>query len=94
MECLMKGVKWNKFVCLMCKKSYNFKEKGIEIFLKDFIWWNLKDILGRLIVNLCIVCWRLESVWFMCIVCKSNLCKVCYKVWKFLECKIYLFKEV
>lgn len=92
-ERLTKGVKRNKLVCSMCKKSYNLKEKGIETFPKDLTRRNLKDILERLTVNSCTVCRRLESVRYKCTVCKSNLCKACYKVRKSSECKTHLFKE-
>lgn len=93
-ECLTKGVRRNKLVCSMCKKSYNLKEKGIEIFPKDLTRRNLKDILGRLAVNSCTVCRRLESVRFQCTVCNNNLCKACYKLRKSSECKTHSFKEI
>lgn len=93
-ECLTKGVRRNKLVCSMCKKSYNLKEKGIEIFPKDLTRRNLKDILERLAVNSCTVCQRLESVRFQCTVCTSNLCKACYKLRKPAKCKTHFFKEV
>lgn len=93
-ECLRKGVRRNKLICSMCNKSYNLKEKGIEMFPKDLTRRNLKDILGRLAVNSCTVCQRLESVRFQCTVCNSNLCKACYKARKFSECKTHLVKEV
>lgn len=58
-ECLTKNARGNKLICSLCKKSYNLKEKGIEIFPKDLTRRNLKDMIGRLVLRSCSICNRI-----------------------------------